>query len=244
MIKLIIKTAQIIITIFILLTTISCGNIQISGTSGNGNVITETRTIPEEFKGVKVANGIDVVLEQKNTPSVEVTTDENLQQLIMTEVEDGILKIYLDETVIDNEELLVYVSNPVFSSIKTSSGAEVSNKGTITEENITLNASSGSDIEVKILAKNTSCKSSSGSDIEATGKVLYLTTDSSSGSTIDAEEFIAKNAYAEASSGSETIINVVESLEAEASSGSTIKCVSSPKKKTIQESSGGSVFTE
>ena len=65
-----------------------------SGVRGNGEVVIEHRTINESFSAIKATEGLDVYLTQSDNESVSVEADGNLQELILSEVEDGVLKIY------------------------------------------------------------------------------------------------------------------------------------------------------
>jgi|GEM_PF-6157692 len=60
---------------------------------GQGPVVTEERDI-SGFNGIKVSSGIDVYLKQGNSEKVRVVADENLHDVIETEVMNGILHIF------------------------------------------------------------------------------------------------------------------------------------------------------
>lgn len=57
-------------------------------TEGSGTAATETRNLPE-FQAVALSGGIDVVVRQGATPSVQVQADDNLLPLLETVVESG-----------------------------------------------------------------------------------------------------------------------------------------------------------
>lgn len=61
-------------------------------TAGNGSVTQQTRN-PGHFDGVSLGMAGDVELRLGDTESITVTTDDNLQPLVDTYVEDGTLKI-------------------------------------------------------------------------------------------------------------------------------------------------------
>ena len=90
----------------------------------------QTRTV-SEFHGISLSTGIDLYLLQKSIQEVKVEADEEDMKNLITEVEDGILKIYMKET---SEQLdahassggdIDYSGNPVKKEIKTSSGGDV-----------------------------------------------------------------------------------------------------------------------
>ena len=69
---------------------ISC---KISGIDGNGNVTTENRNVTGDFTSIEASNGLEVVIEQSETKSITVEADENLQQHIITKIENDVLII-------------------------------------------------------------------------------------------------------------------------------------------------------
>ena len=223
---------------------LSCGKVMNSlngGLTGNGNLVTTTRTISEDFDVIEAKTGITVIIEQANTVSIQAKTDEDLQEHLKTEVVNGVLSIYFDENINTAQERTVYVNAPSIKRIASSSGASVESASTIKSENLSLKSSSGSEMNLLVNAKNLSCDSSSGSKITAKGKSENVRTESSSGSSIELNDLEVANAVCKSSSGSSTKVNPFESLDADASSGSSIKYYSTPKQIKIDESSGASV---
>ena len=76
--------------VFLLIGTTSCF---IDGVKGDGNVITKNRKISDDFSRIEVSRGLDVYLTKSKNVALEVEADENLHELITTEVRDGVLKI-------------------------------------------------------------------------------------------------------------------------------------------------------
>jgi len=62
------------------------------GISGNGNVIEESRDV-SGFNGVHVSSGIDVYLTEGKDFELRVEADENLMEVILTELKDDMLVI-------------------------------------------------------------------------------------------------------------------------------------------------------
>lgn len=233
------KTMSKLIT-FVLLAvfTTSC---MVSGVIGSRNVTTENRNIDENFSGIKVSQGIEVQLTQDAEVSFSAEMDDNLHELLITEVEDGVLKIYFEKNVGKRKASTVYLSMPKISSIKTSSGSEVNATNTLKVNDLNVDSSSGSEIDLRVEANSIEAESSSGSEIDIKGSCINFTADSSSGSEIDADELQAETVVAEASSGSDINVFASESITAKASSGASVDCDGNPKEKSIKKSSGGDV---
>ena len=89
---------KITVLLLILITTTSC-MFDGFGIQGNGNVVTEDRTISSDFTEIKVSQGIQVHLRQGTKIDLSVEADDNIIDLIVTEIEGDVLKIYLDKNV-------------------------------------------------------------------------------------------------------------------------------------------------
>lgn len=246
MIKIITIITKFIIATIIALFFSSC-NFSVNNIpeiKGNGNVITETRSSSSNFSNISAKNGIKVIVEQSENKSITVETDENLQKVILTKIENGVLIIESDKSFTSNETPIVRVNMPLISGLTTSSGADISSKGTLITENIKVKSSSGSEIKIKVEADAITIQSSSGSSIEVNGKALILETTASSGSEINAQNLQTNEVTSKTSSGSSTSVYPIVKLEAKASSGSSINYHNVPKTLSKKESSGGSIDQE
>jgi hypothetical protein len=245
MIKLITLITKFIVAALMALLFSSCGHsMNFNGIKGSGNITTETRTANVDFKKIEVSHGIKVIVEQSDNKSISVEADDNLQQHINTKIENGVLKIYSDEGYNATETPLVKVKMPVTNGLSTSSGSEITSLGTLITENMDVESSSGSQINITVEADTIKIESTSGSSIEVAGKALKAETSSSSGSTIDAENLMANEVVSQTSSGSNTSVYPIVKLDAKASSGSSISYHKIPKTVSKEENSGGSVSEE
>lgn len=240
MIKLIVYCTKAIIALVVAVLFTSCVEIN-SGIDGSGNVITEKRSIPEPFTKIESNRGIEVVVGQAETVSVEVEADDNLIKHITTKVENGTLIISSDENIDAAQSLKVTVKMPTIEGFEATSGSSIATNATIRGSSIAIAASSGSEIEANLEYEAVTSESSSGSEVTLAGKSLRLNTSSSSGSEIDATGLIANEIKSEASSGSSTSVHPLVSLNAKASSGSSVNYHGAPKSVTVEETSGGDV---
>jgi len=229
---------KILLITVIGLTTQAC---LFTGIKGSRNVTTENRDINSDFNKLEVSQGIEVILTQGNSVTVSVEADDNLHEILMTEVQDSILKIYFKENVSQRKASKVYLTMPHVAGINTSSGAEVNGQNTFETTFMNLDASSGSEINLRLIAQDVRVSSSSGSDITISGSCQLLVADSSSGSEINAGQLIAQEVKADASSGADIDVNSVDKFSGNASSGASIDTEGNPKSRSVDKSSGGSV---
>lgn len=208
------------------------------GTKGSGNVIEQVRDLPT-FSEVEVSGGIDLYLSQADAQNVVAITDDNLQALLITKVEDGMLKIYLKEPVRGSKSLKVNVTIKDIKSITVSGGSDLYCEQPVVLGKIELSASGGSDARLNVKAIELTARASGGSDLYLKGATGYLNVSTSGGSDCKAFELTAAKANVSASGGSDIYVTVDQELKAEASGGSDVKYKGNA---TIikSESSGGS----
>ncbi|MEQ3691782.1 MAG: head GIN domain-containing protein [Flavobacterium sp.] len=240
------KTTIKLFALFLFIGSTSCnlnanfGN----GIDGSGNVITEKRNINQEFTKITASTGVNVIVEQGSPTEVEVETDDNLIEYVVTEVENGTLKVKIEGNINLMTTINVRVKTKSISSLESSSGSSITSKNILNGTSIALKSSSGSEIDVELEYENVNCESTSGSDLKVSGKTLRLETKSSSGSEINASNLAANDVYAQSTSGSTTTVKPIVKLSAKASSGSSIDYVQEPKNVSKEETSGGSVSKE
>jgi len=194
------------------------------GVRGNGNVQTEVRQAAS-FNKIEVSNGLDLFLTQGTEESISIQADENLLEVIKTEVNGGILRIFAEENIRN----------------AASSGSDALSNTQISVQDIRIKSSSGADIDLEITAQNIVASSSSGSDIYLKGSANSISADASSGSSIKAGELKVTDGTADASSGADVVIQVKGQLIASASSGGDVTYIGKPEHVDANKSSGGRV---
>ena len=213
------------------------------GVRGNGVVVTEQRNSDESFNSIEVSAGIDLFLTQSETPSISVQADENIQELIITEIENETLKVYLDKSVHHVAAKKVVVNFITIEQIKASSGSEVFSTNTLKVPSLNLSTSSGSEMQLSVDTQRIDSNSSSGSDLILEGNTKEFIGNSSSGSHLNASKLTAEFCETKASSGSNLSVKCLEEFNANASSGAHIKNLEAALKNIVKSSSGGSIDT-
>ena len=236
--KLITKTIAVL---FIATIFTSCSADMFNRVNGNRNVISKDRKISNKFNGIRVSTGIDLYVNQGAKNKVSVEADENLHDIIKTEVEDGVLKVYSEKNIWRAKARKVYVTIKDLTLLKATSGSDVYGQGTIKTDEISITATSGADIRITVDATSVETVSTSGSDISIEGTTTNHASRATSGASIDAYDLQSKNVIATATSGADINIYASEKLEAKATSGGDIDFKGNPKNVNKKSSSGGDV---
>lgn len=243
MIKIITLFTKLILIALTAILFTSCNDIiNRNAIHGSGNITTENRNIQGDFKNVEVSNAIDLEIIQSEKTEIIVEADDNLQKGIITKIENGVLLISCEYNSFSNVgSKKVTVKMPLINGLEASSAATIRSKNILKGDNIIINSSSASSINLNLEFDNISLDSSSGSEINVNGKTLKLNVSASSGSHINGDDLLANEVIAEASSGSSINVHPIVSLNAEASSGGNIYYNVIPKSIHKNASSGGSI---
>ena len=231
-----------VIGILILNACISFGDFNQKKVEGNGSVIEKTRDT-DDFSEIDISENIRAKIKQADDHSLTVRTDANLHDYIITEVRGNTLKIQVKDhyQLKPTEEIQVYITFEEIDEIEASSSSGVYSDSRIEAGEMEIDVSSGAEVELEIQADEITGDCSSSGSIRLKGETKKCRLDVSSGGDVWAKDLISQQVWADASSGGNITITVLETLRADVSSGADIDFYGDPGNIRIDESSGGDV---
>ncbi len=161
---------------------------------GNKKVTTENRAI-SEFTKLEIIDDIDVFLVYNETQSVSVETDSNLQDAVVTVVENGILSVKIATKIAKKKELAVHLKvNKHLKEINSYNNAKIKSNNSLIIDSLTINTFDNSDIDLKLNSKIVSINSKKNSDLKLqilSDNILIISEESSAiKGTFDSKEAI------------------------------------------------------
>jgi hypothetical protein len=139
----------VIITILsVSLIAASCG---FRSVRGNGNIITSSRT-EGSFSSVKSAGSFNIFFTQGAESEIKIEADENLMKFILTEVQNGVLKIKAKNGINlrPSSEIRVYVTAPSLKELSVAGSGNIVADGKIAVTNgLRFNIAGSGDIIIK-----------------------------------------------------------------------------------------------
>jgi hypothetical protein len=232
---------RIVVSIILSILMLSCNFSFGPSVDGNRNVVIQDRSISDDFESVKVSQGLDLYITQGNNVALSVEADENLHDIIMTDVENGTLRIYVTENIRSAASRRINLNVTNISAIKATSGSDVYSTNTITANELEVNCTSGANITLDVETETLNCHSTSGSDIKLSGTTSLLIAEATSGSDIKASNLKAQTSKVKATSGADISVNTSKELTARATSGGDIRYSGNPEKVEKSDNSSGSV---
>ncbi len=193
---------------------------------GNGDVVTEERSL-EPFSSVETSHGWDLVLEQGTGHEMTIEAEQNIIDLLKTEVENGVLRIYFEKGVRirRSKRKRIYLTFENLESITASGGSDVKAESALEVADLDMKFSGGSDLSLNSLrVEDLKMQLSGGSDANINFRAISrMEVSASGGSDLSLTNFKGDYCKLELSGGSDATLkgSVAEAYIA-ASGGSDI----------------------
>jgi hypothetical protein len=201
---------------------LSSFNVSCIGVQGSGKIITENRTL-SGFMAIEARSAIDLEVSQSDGYSVAVSADDNILPKVITKVEDGTLKIEVNNGDLFNSFTVhVKISLPKLSAVELSGASHGIAKNIQTDK-----------LRLEI---------SGASKLIASGTASELYSEVSGASKLEAMDLMTNNAEVECSGASKAHVHATTTLKINAEGAS--KVVYSGTPKVTEESSGASIIAQ
>jgi Putative auto-transporter adhesin, head GIN domain len=233
-------------TLFLLLAVVAAG-IQLQAQQTINDPNAQVRNV-KGFHAIKVSNAIDLYLSQSNDEVVVVSAaDVKFRDRMRTVVENGVLKIWLDQDDWNwlkntgNKKMKAYVSFKALDRLIASGACDVRVTGVIKSDKLTILMSGASNFKGEVDVESLKIVQSGASDATIKGKANTLEAEASGASDLKGYELQTQNCKAHASGASDLQISVSKELNAQASGSSDIFYKGEPVIKEKRSSGSSSV---
>lgn len=143
--------------------------------TGNGKMVTQSRSVGS-FDAINVSGGMQVLVKQGTTTSLQVEADENLQEYIETEVSGSKLTLrYRNRVSIHGGKVKVYITVPSLNAVSISGSGSISSETAVASAGEFKASISGSgNIRMQTGAKDVEARISGSGNIELGGNANDL----------------------------------------------------------------------
>ncbi|MDX9858852.1 MAG: head GIN domain-containing protein [candidate division Zixibacteria bacterium] len=191
-----------------------------NGVKGSGDIVTESRDVGD-FDRINSAGAFDIHVTVGPEPTLKIEFDDNLIELIETEVRGGTLRIDSRKSFRSRSDCTITITVPSLERI-TSSGS-----GDITVERL-----SGELFE---------CRLSGSGSITAEGEIGEIEATISGSGDIDARNLKAKSAFARVSGSGEIAVYATDDFDGVVSGSGDIFYYGDPAKTSVNVSGSGRI---
>lgn len=220
-----------------LLIIVSCNVI---GEMGSGNIIRQERKV-SSFNGIDVSGAFDVKLTQGTSNSVIVEADDNLMDLIRTEVRGSTLMIDNKKPIAHSKSMKVFITFTELKSIDLSGAVDVESEGKLTLPELAISGSGASDAKLEMDVQRLGIDCSGGSKLKLTGSAKDVDVDVSGAVDLFAFDFPAENYKLSISGAGKAEINVSKNLKVDISGAASVRYKGTPTGIYQDISGAGSV---
>ncbi len=226
--------------IFSLLTLLLASTAYTQGVRGNGNVVTETRYI-SPFSAIVISGSVDVYLSQDEEESITIEADENLLDIITTEVEGNTLRIYEKKNIRQAESRKVYINFREINSLIADGATDVYGRSPIRAETLELGINGASDVTLEIYVDELICRIKGAADAYLSGEAEAMIARVSGSCDLEAGKLVTQVCQVEASGASDAQVHAVVSLDAKARDSSDIEYRGNPEILRMEESTAADI---
>ncbi|GAB3792195.1 hypothetical protein GCM10028819_01970 [Spirosoma humi] len=179
------------------------------------------------FTGLSVTSGIDVYLTQGNSEKLTLDVRGLEEDQIVSRVRNGVLELYVDRKGMNwnfnqGNSVKAYITFKQLTNLQANGGSDVFGQGTLSFNDLNVDASGGSDVKLDLRAERLNVSASGGADAILQGSARTLNASGSGGSDLDARKLIAETCNASSSGGSDVYVNASKEMSLKASGGSDI----------------------
>lgn len=200
------------------------------------------------FNAVNVAGPFDVDIIQGNTESVKIEAPDDVMGHILTDVNNGVLKIYNKHDMWNwgnwfgfHKKILVHVVIKDVNNINISGSGDVYFRNGLTANSLKLNISGSGDMTGKVSVKTLESKITGSGDMKLAGNA-----ESSTVSVIGSGDFTARNlttasTAVRVSGSGDAAVNASDRLDAAVNGSGDISYSGSPKNVNKHKSGSGDI---
>ena len=208
------------------------------GEKGKGPVVERTLDVPS-FEGIKLTFSGNIYLRQGSTQSVKVEGQENIINLMSTEVKDGMWKVKFTKNVRNYDKLNVYVTVPSLKYVGVSGSGNIRSEGNFSNlGNLKVHISGSGDIKFEADAGNVEAHVSGSGDIKMRGSASDVDIKISGSGNVNLESVKARNCNIKISGSGDASVHASETLTVKVSGSGDVYYSGQPRIKSKISGSG------
>lgn len=232
---------QLFILLFLtVLSSISAQSWSTKKIKGNGTLVSQERKIPS-FHSLNVSGNFEVNFSTELSTTLQIKGDENLLKDVITEVNEGILKIKTKNKVYlrpSNDKIKIILPHGDLKQISLSGSGKISSRLPFEYPQFESNVSGSGHINLFLNIDKAIFNVSGSGKIEVQGETETLKAKLSGSGSLKAKNFKAENGDLNLSGSGRMEVRCTEKLNAKVSGSGRIRYFGEPKTKLNSKVSG------
>lgn len=211
---------------------------------GNGNVTTESRTTGDYDK-VLLVGSMDVDLVKGTEGKLKVEAESNLHEYIVTEVENGVLKITVKKGISispsGNRDIKVTVPFQAIEGVSLTGSGDINGMDEIKAESFVTSITGSGNMNLNLDVNDLEGSITGSGDMDLQGSAEMFTCKVTGSGDFNAGDLKANEVEAVVSGSGDIEVTALSELKARVSGSGDISYKGNPKKQDFKTSGSGSV---
>lgn len=241
------RTFLILATLFLGITTANAQWWGSEKVKGNGDMEKQTRST-SDYEKIKLQGSMDMELVAGREGQIIVEAESNLQEYILTEVENGILKISTEKGYnlkpSNDMEIRITVPFEDLEGVALTGSGDVMNADRISARSFEAEVTGSGDMELNLDVENLEASINGSGDINLRGTASTFTCKVNGSGDISAYDLKAKNVEARVSGSGDIQVYASRMLEARVAGSGDITYRGNPEKEDFKTTGSGSVSSD
>ncbi len=216
------KSVSILLVFFVSICAFLFSSFSDKKINGNGFIVKEIRHV-ENFSKLKITGAIKARVRFGQAISVEVSTDENIQEHIILKNDGNQLVIYSKNHIRPTEGTKVNITVPVLEALYVSGASRVDLENMLQTDRLDINLSGASKLNGAIQVQSMKGEVSGASKLSFSGEALSTSFQVSGASRVIAERLTSDICRLDLSGASFIAIRAEEEISVNASGASKVK---------------------
>ena len=208
----------------------------IAQVKGSGPISKQERAVAI-FNAIRIGGAAEVLLMQGETQSVVVETNANIQDRINVRVINNTLEIKLNN-IKKYDVLKLYITLTELQRIMVSGASELRSADTLSGDQLDLQASGASDVDLILKYNNITTKASGASVVKLSGQAETQSITASGASVVNAKSMKTTSTVVKASGASSCFVNAKTNLNYQVSGASDVSYVDKPQTVIVESNKG------
>lgn len=209
--------------VLLVMTCAACGET----IRGNNEITSRSREV-DTFHELSTSGFFEIELAE-GSPRVEVETDDNLHEHIVTEVKNGVLHVHTNNKHLIAEKLKITVFYEQLSAVNVSGAAEITSRESIQGGSFSLDISGAGEANLGMNVEHLEVEISGGGDLKLGGSAETVNFEISGAGQIEALPLHAREADIEVNGAGEIGITVEEKLTVDIAGAGEVKYAGNPE---------------
>ena len=209
---------------------------------GNGDMVTKTRSVGD-YDGIRLVGSMNVELVSGSEGKITVNAESNLQEYIVTEVKNGMLKISTEKgyNLSPKNDILITVPVESISEISVTGSGDIWNKDKLKASEMKVQVTGSGDLVLDLEVEDLEGTVTGSGDIELKGRSQSFECTVTGSGDFNAYGLQAENVEARVSGSGDIMVYAARSLKASVSGSGDITYKGNPEKQDFKTHGSGSV---